>query len=52
MDMALCMESELNYFVESGKYWKELRRFNLSKIDGLDKLWLNCFSDDETIYQE
>ena len=52
VDMALCMESELNYFVESGKYWKELTRFNLSKIDDLDKLWLNCFSDDKVIYQE
>jgi len=52
VDTALCMESKLNYFVESGKYWKELTRFNLSKIDDLDKLWLNCFSDDKVIYQE
>ena len=45
VDAALSMEKELNYFVESGKYWKELNRFNLQKIDQLDKLWLNVFLD-------
>ena len=40
---ALAMEKKLDYFVESGKYWKETHRFDLAKIDELDLLWLNCF---------
>jgi hypothetical protein len=40
---ALEMEKKLDYFVASGKYWKETNRFDLAKIDELDQLWLNCF---------
>ena len=42
---ALSMENSLNYFVESGKYWKETDKFDLSKIDELDSLWLSCFEN-------
>ena len=42
---ALSMENSLNYFVESGKYWKEIDKFDLSKIDELDSLWLSCFEN-------
>jgi hypothetical protein len=42
---ALSMENSLNYFVESGKYWKETDKFDLSKIDELDSLWLSCFQN-------
>jgi hypothetical protein len=40
---ALALEKQLDYFVESGKYWKETNRFDLAKIDELDLLWVNCF---------
>ena len=32
-------EEKLGYFVEDGKYWKHLVKFDQEKIDFLDELW-------------
>ena len=32
-------EKELGYFVEDGRYWKHLAKFDQEKIDLLDDLW-------------
>ncbi|WP_037293784.1 hypothetical protein [Roseobacter sp. CCS2] len=37
---ALAEETRLNYYVPSGKYWKEEDRFDPTAIDALDALWL------------
>jgi len=37
---ALKYENDLGYFVRSGKYWKEESRFDSTKIDALDAMWL------------
>lgn len=39
---ALAEESRLDYFVPSGKYWKEEDRFDVEAIDALDALWLTA----------
>ncbi len=36
---ALAAEQSLNYFVPSGKYWKEEDRFDPAEIDRIDALW-------------
>ena len=36
---ALQWEEKLGYFVENGKYWKHLAKFDQEKIDVLDELW-------------
>ena len=36
---ALKWEEKLGYFVENGKYWKHLAKFDQEKIDVLDELW-------------
>ncbi|WP_342076520.1 hypothetical protein [Yoonia sp. SS1-5] len=36
---ALAREDALNYYVPSGKYWKEEDRFDPAAIDALDRLW-------------
>jgi len=37
---ALAKETQLGYYVPSGKYWKEEDRFDTAAIDALDALWL------------
>lgn len=37
---ALACEAELGYFAPSGRYWEDLGRFDVAKIDALDALWL------------
>lgn len=39
---ALAEEARLGYYVPSGKYWKELDRFDPAAIDALDHLWLKA----------
>lgn len=39
---ALAEEARLNYYVPSGKYWKEEERFDTDAIDALDALWLKA----------
>ena len=41
-DEALKVETELNYLILDGKYWKHENKFNTQKIDHLDGLWLTC----------
>lgn len=40
IDAALAEEARLDYYVPSGKYWKEEARFDVAAIDALDALWL------------
>ena len=35
-------EAALDYYVPSGKYWKEESRFDTTAIDALDALWLTA----------
>ena len=37
---ALQREDQMDYYVPSGKYWKEEARFDTDLIDELDRLWL------------
>lgn len=37
---ALAMEATLNYHVPSGRYWDEAARFDVTRIDALDAIWL------------
>jgi len=39
---ALQRETELDYVVATGKYWKEEQRFNTDQIDQLDAMWLGA----------
>ena len=39
---ALSEETRLDYYVPSGKYWKEEDRFDTDAIDALDQLWLKA----------
>ncbi len=39
LEIALQKEKNLGYFVEDGKYWKHLAKFEQEKIDTLDELW-------------
>ena len=39
LKLALEKEKNLNYFVEDGKYWQHLDKFDQEKIDALDELW-------------
>lgn len=39
---ALNEERRLDYYVRSGKYWKEESRFDPAAIDALDALWLKA----------
>lgn len=45
---ALNEERRLNYYVHSGKYWKEESRFDPAAIDALDALWLRAARDPRT----
>jgi hypothetical protein len=42
IDAALAEEARLNYYVPSGKYWKEESRFDTAAIDALDAMWLRA----------
>lgn len=42
IDTALAEEARLDYYVPSGKYWKEEARFDKGAIDALDALWLKA----------
>ena len=42
VDAALAQEAALDYYVPSGKYWKEEDRFDTDAIDALDALWLTA----------
>lgn len=45
VDDALKQEKQLNYFVESGEYWKQMETFDPKEITEIDKLWLaSCAS--------
>lgn len=39
---ALAEEARLNYYVPSGKYWKQENRFDPDAIDRLDQMWLKA----------
>ncbi|RBW53073.1 hypothetical protein [Ruegeria sp. A3M17] len=43
MQAALQAEAQLNYFVSSGRYWKEEERFDAARIDHLDRMWLDAY---------
>lgn len=43
MQAALQAEEQLNYFVPSGRYWKEAERFDAARIDHLDRMWLDAY---------
>lgn len=38
--LALQAESDLGYWVESGRYWEEPERFDREKLRAIDSLWL------------
>jgi hypothetical protein len=40
VDSALQAESELGYWVESGRYWEESEKFDSAKLRAIDALWL------------
>jgi hypothetical protein len=37
---ALRAESELGYWVESGRYWEKYEQFDSHKLQEIDALWL------------
>jgi len=39
---AMSREADLDYYVPSGKYWKEEARFDTGAIDALDAAWLKA----------
>lgn len=45
---AEALESSLDYYVPSGKYWKEEDRFDVTQIDALDQLWFKSVPHPET----
>jgi len=48
IDAALAEEARLDYYVPSGKYWKEEARFDPAAIDALDALWLKSAPPKQT----
>ncbi len=40
VESALSAESDLGYWVESGRYWEEVGRFDKKKLRDIDDLWL------------
>ena len=48
VDTALDREASLDYYVPSGKYWKEEDRFEKDAIDALDALWLKAVPAPQT----
>ena len=49
VEAALQREAELDYYVPSGKYWKEEDRFDVDAIDALDALWLRSALPPQTV---
>lgn len=49
VDAALVEEARLDYYVPSGKYWKEEGRFDTNAIDALDGLWLRSAPPLQTV---
>ena len=39
LKVALQQEKSLGYYIDDGKYWKHLAKFDEGKIDALDTLW-------------
>ena len=46
LKVALQEEKRLGYYVEDGKYWKHLAKFDQEKIDALDTLWHKIMEPD------
>ena len=46
LKVALQQEKRLGYYVEDGKYWKHLAKFDQEKIDALDKIWHKVMDPD------
>ena len=42
VDKVLAAEKHLNYFVESGEYWKVQDKFDAAKLREIDEMWLNA----------
>jgi len=42
---ALRAESELGYWVESGRYWEKYEQFDSHKLQEIDALWLRTISE-------
>jgi hypothetical protein len=42
---ALRAESELGYWVESGRYWEKYEQFDSHKLQEIDALWLKTVSE-------
>jgi len=40
MQKALLRERALGYYVPSGRYWQELKRFDIEALKSLDQMWL------------
>lgn len=40
VEAALQAESDLGYWVESGRYWEEAEKFDSAKLRAIDELWL------------
>jgi hypothetical protein len=49
IDAALAEEARLDYYVPSGKYWKEESRFDPAAIGALDALWLKSAPPPQTV---
>lgn len=43
MKAALAEEERLAYHVPSGRYWEEAQRFDVEKLDALDRMWLSAY---------
>lgn len=43
MERAEALEREAGYHVPSGRYWKEQERFDLERIDAIDRAWMEAF---------
>lgn len=42
VEAALRREAELGYVVDSGRYWEEAARFDVTELDRLDAMWLEA----------
>ena len=44
--VAACLqtESDLNYFVEDGRYWQHADKFDRKKLQEIDQKWLDAAS--------
>ena len=46
LESALRHEKKLGYYVEDGRYWRHLAKFDQKKIDFLDELWSKVIESD------